>query len=796
MAEHVRRGTPRSKTGANRRLLNYPRAGVAGWTRWLPSLRLVGLVALVGFVAVIAAFSIGYAMTGIPSPNAAAAGQTSNVYYADGKTQIGSFKVENRKSVGIDKISTDMQHAAIAAEDKTFYENRGISLKGLSRAVWGVATDNYSGGGSTITQQYVKNYYLTDEHSITRKVKEMFIALKIDQEQSKDEILANYLNTVFLGRRSYGIEVASQAYFDKPASELDRSQSALLAAMIQQPSLADPAEEPEKYEGRFRYVLNGMAELGYISQAEADSTQLPKVNAVKKENQYKGQAGYLMDAVRSELKDSGHLTDDQIDRGGLNVTTTFDKDKVKDAQKAVKKLPKLKKGMRVGLVSINPKTGGIEALYGGPDYYKRMQNQSTRDRAQAGSTFKPFALTAAFENGYRLNDTFVGSSTTFRNDGTPWHVSNYGGSSYGRVSLLEATEKSINTAYAQLNVNMGPKKTQEAAIRAGVPKDTPGLDSNASNVLGTASPTTKDMASAFATFAAGGVYRAPHMVEEAKDSNAKSIYKPDTEGERRFDKAVAAETTYALRHVVTSGSGTYAQNLGRPAAGKTGTSQNNVSAWFDGYTPQLATSVSMFREKVVEKDGKKIVTNIPIGAYGGRGAVTGGSFPVQVWTDYSKAALKGTKVESFPKRGELPEVDKPDDESGAGQGRASSEDTSDDEPRRTHRYRSDDSQKKGSSSKKSSAPKKTKDADEDKKKSDDSEDKKDDSDDSKKDDGGSDDGGSDDGGGKDDGGKDDDGGAVSPKPKPSKKKDSGGDSKGDSKTEKKASGEAARPEDD
>jgi len=707
LAEQLRGGRPRSKNNAAKGLLNYPRAGHTGWTRWLPSVRVLGLLVLLCFVAVIAAFSIGYAVTGIQSPNAAASGQTSNVYYNDGKTPIGTFKVENRKNVKIDDISQNMRDATVSAEDKTFYENRGISLKGLSRAVWGVLTDNYSGGGSTITQQYVKNYYLTDEHSITRKIKEMFIAIKIDQELSKDDILANYLNTVYLGRRSYGIEVAAQNYFGKPASKLDLSESALLAAMIQQPSLADPAQDPERYEGRFRYVLDGMVEGGKISQQEADATKLPKVKPAKKENQYKGQAGYMMDSVRAELKDKAHMTDDQIDRGGLNITSTFDKKKMDDADKAVNKLPKLKKGMRVGLVSIDPKTGGVESMYGGPDYYKRMQNQSTRDAAQAGSTFKPFALIASFENGYRLNDTFEGSETTFKNGGTPWTVHNYGGLHPPPAHALQATESSINTAYAQLNVNMGPEKTMDAAIRAGLPKNTPGLEPNASNVLGTSSPTTLDMASAYATFASGGVYRAPHMVAEAKDNSGATKYKPDTKGERKFKKAVAAETTYALRQVINSGSGTYAENLGRPAAGKTGTSQNNVSAWFDGYTPQLATSVSMFREKIVEKDGKKIVTNVPIGYYGGRGSITGGSFPVEVWTDYMKMALKGEPVKKFPKRGELPDVDKPEDKTDAGQGRASSED-GDSTPKRTRSADSDSSPKKKASEPKSKPSKEKK----------------------------------------------------------------------------------------
>ncbi|MBM7816417.1 membrane peptidoglycan carboxypeptidase [Brevibacterium paucivorans] len=646
----------RTRKDETKSLLNYPRAGYTGLAKWFPSLRLIGLGILTGFVLIIGLFTVGYLSTSIPEPNAAAAGQTSTVYYDDGKTVIGTFKVEDRKSVDIQDISPTMQQAAIAAEDQSFYENRGISVKGLSRAAVGVITDNYAGGGSTITQQYVKNYYLTNEKTLTRKLKEMFIAIKIDQEKSKDQIMADYLNTIFLGRKSYGVEVAAHNYFDTSAKELTVEQSALLAAMIQRPNLADPSENPERYEDRFRYVLNNMAENGYITKEDAKNAQLPEVKKPRSDNERLGQAGYMMDAVRSELKNQG-MTDDQIDRGGMKITSTFNRDRMRDAQDAIDTLPKMKKGMHAGLTSIDPATGEVKAFYGGPKYFERMQNNSTQDTAQAGSTFKPFALVAGLEAGYRLNDSFRGSPVTFPNNGRPWTPKNYGGASYGSVTLLKATQSSINTAYAQLNINVGPDKTRDVAVRAGLPKDTPGLDDNASNVLGTASPTTLQMASAFSTFAAEGVYRSPHFVREAVDSSGESLYKPDTKGERKFEQDIMAETTYALSQVVQSGSGSYAQNLGRPAAGKTGTSSDAYSAWFVGYTPELATAVSLFRE---DEEGRWQ----KIGSYGGRGEVTGGSFPIQVWTRYMSDALEGQPKSKFPKRPDLPDKDRPKNKSG------------------------------------------------------------------------------------------------------------------------------------
>nr|WP_282599176.1 transglycosylase domain-containing protein [Brevibacterium sp. R8603A2] len=645
------------RSGVNKGLLNYPRSGVTGWTRWLPSLRLIGVGVLAMFVLVIGLFSIGYVVTDVPEPNVEAEGQTSTVYWDDGETALGTFKIEDRRSVPIDAISPAMQQAAIAAEDQSFYENRGISIKGLSRAVWGVVTDNYAGGGSTITQQYVKNFYLTNERSMDRKVREMFIAIKIDQELTKDEILANYLNTIFLGRQSYGIEVAAQNYYGKPAAELDVAESALLAAMIQRPGAADPAENPEEYEDRFRYVLENMAELGYITEDEAASTEMPELSEAKKDNQFRGQNGYLLDNVRKELVNAG-ITPEMLDRGGLQIHTTYNQEDVEAAIDAVEDLPELKEGMHVGLMSIDPKTGGIKAMYGGEDYLERQQNQATEDITQAGSTFKPFTLVAGLENGFRLTDHFAGNSgTTMMYDGTPWRPNNYGGANYGSVSLLRATQSSINTAYAQLNIEVGPEKTKDVAIRAGLGEDTSGLEANAANVLGTASPTVGRMTTAYATFAANGIHRAPHSVAKVENPDGEVVHEADTEGERVFDENVMAETSYALSRVVTSGSGSYAQNLGRPAAGKTGTSQDNYSAWFAGYTPNLATSVAIYRE---DEAGNPM----EIGAYGGRGSITGGSFPVQAWTQYMDDALEGEDIEKFPKRGELPDVEKPKNDSG------------------------------------------------------------------------------------------------------------------------------------
>ncbi|SMX70974.1 MULTISPECIES: transglycosylase domain-containing protein [Brevibacterium] len=665
MAKGQEQAKTRGKKTKN--ILNYPRTGVSGWTRFLPSVRLLVVGGLSIIIALCVLFSIGYAVTDVPEPNIEATGQTSTIYYNDGKTPIGQYKVEDRKSVPIDEISEPMRKAAIAAEDTSFYENRGISIKGLSRAVVGVVTNQYAGGGSTITQQYVKNFYLTNEHSLDRKVKEMFISLKIDQQQSKDEILANYLNTIYLGRRSYGIEVASQNYFDKPAKDLDVSESALLAAMIQRPGAADPADNPEAYQDRFDYVVKSMTDEGFITEEQAAKVKMPEVKKADKEASLKGQTGYMWDFVRREALNKLDIDEAQLDRGGYNITTTFDKDRMKAAEKAIKNLPSDQpEGLQAGLVSIDPDSGGIEAFYGGKNYLDQAFNASTQSHVQAGSTFKPFALVAGLENGVRLTDRYPGSATTFPNGGSPWPVTNFGGANYGPVTLLKATQSSINTAYAALNVQVGPDKTVDVAQRAGLSGNCTeeqlasgdtgqcsiDLTPDKSNVLGTPSVKPIDMANAYATFASNGVHHETHAIKKVtQGTDDEEVYKPETKGKRVFDKAVMAETSYALQQVVNSGSGAYAANLGRPAAGKTGTTDKNLAAWFTGYTPNLATSVVLYREV----DNKPI----PIGPYGGRGQVTGGSFPVQVWTEYMQQALEGTKVVQFPERGELPDKPKP-----------------------------------------------------------------------------------------------------------------------------------------
>lgn len=634
-----------SKSAKKQRLIDYPRAGKRGWRRWLPSWRLV-LGGVLGVIALGAGvFVAAYVTTPIPAPNDFVTEQTSRVFYSDGETELGAFMAQNREIIDTTKLPEHVTQAVVAAEDRSFYDNVGVDPIGLARAVIGNLTGSSRGGGSTITQQYVKNYYLTSERTMSRKLTEAILAIKIDQQQDKSEILDAYLNTIYFGRGAYGIQTAAHAYFKKDAADLTVSEAALIAGILPSPSNWDPAVSPSDAKRRWAYVLDGMVTQGWLTQAERDRQTFPELPPRAREDRYAGPQGYLLDMVRKEIVQRTGWTEEDLDRGGLRVVTTIEKPRQEAAVAAVKNLPEgHSENLRTALVSIDPKTGGIVALYGGPDFITQPRNAATQDRAQAGSTFKPFTLVAALENGVSLHNRYSGRSP-MEFDSFDKPVRNYGNQSFGERDLVGATANSINTIYVQLNEEVGPAATVDAAERAGLPADTVGLAANAANVLGTASPHPIDMARAYSTFAAQGLRTTPHIVSELFNNNGDLVYTASTSSERVFASGVMADTTYALTQVIEKGSGRTARELGRPAAGKTGTSQDHRSAWFAGYVPQLATVVAMYQPG---PDGEE-----PITPWGGVKSITGGTYPTRVWTDYMAAALEGVEVEPFPERADV-----------------------------------------------------------------------------------------------------------------------------------------------
>ena len=598
-----------------------------------------------GFVAASTLFVLAYFTVGIPNPNDFVNTQSTIIKYANG-AEIGRIGAQNRTIVPLAKIPWNLRYAVLAAENRNFYNEHAFSITGIGRAVIdNVVTLGRGGGGSTITQQYAKTAFLTQERTITRKIKELVIAIKLENQLTKDQILENYLNTIYFGRGAYGVETASQQYFNRSASQLNLAQSAVIASVLRSPGYYDPQYSEnnlKRLKARFAYVIEGMQKAGWIDEATAKNVKFPTIMPGASEGSLSGPRGYLIEMVRAELVRRG-FTDDQLMKGGLVVKTTFDQRAQTAAVDAVAKLtPKgAPENLHIGLVSIRPGTGEIVALYGGRDYLVRQLNDATQSIALAGSTFKPFALAAGLEAGIPLTSMWNGDTPQIFDDyGKPYEVNNYGDEGWGQIDLLTATSHSVNTIYVPLGIKVGPDKVVDAARRAGIPERV-AMMPTPSVVLGAASPHVIDVANAYATFAAQGVYTSPWFVVEVTGSNGGLLYQATPPSPINvFSKEVMADLTYALQQVVKNGTATYGTTgLGRPAAGKTGTSEQNASAWFAGYTPQLSTAVAMFRDNASQT----------LNGIGGLTSVTGGTFPARIWTAYMKGALKDQPILGFPK---------------------------------------------------------------------------------------------------------------------------------------------------
>ncbi|HEY5247605.1 MAG TPA: transglycosylase domain-containing protein [Dermatophilaceae bacterium] len=646
------------------------------------------------FLVGVAAVGIAYAKVSVPEPNDLAAAQASIIYYSDGKTELARISEVNRESVPLSQIPLHVQHALLAAEDRSFYTNNGVSPSGIGRSLVVALKGGPTQGGSTITQQYVKNYFLTQDRTISRKAKEFIISIKIDQRESKANILENYLNTIYYGRGAYGIQTAARAYFGHDASKLTIAEGALLASVIRGPSYYDPALGASQRSNairRVKYVLDGMVTQGWLSPQERTKATFPKTIAKTKITKA-GTLGYITNEVKLELTTKLRLNGSEIDRGGLRIVTTISKKAQDAAVRAVNdNMPSeystvganSNTALHVGLTAIRPGDGAIVAMYGGRDYSKRQFNTSTDASLQGGSTFKVFGLLAGLQKGISTKTTYPGYSPQYFPqfaDKTPdpqgglvnprGRVKNFDNEQFGTIDLRKALEESVNTVFAQLNIDLAAPDTsgsgtngagasassttatgvRDAAIAAGLPKGCPsskpsrsctlGLGTNMSNIFGTASPHVLDMANAFATVAAKGQRATPYLITRVTTATGRIDYKVNKKVTPAFDPNVTADVTDAMQRVVTGGTGWKAQDLGRPAAGKTGTSTNNKAVWFDGFTPQLATAVGIY-----QGDGTKTIT-----VENNFGQVTGGTYPTQIWTAFMQGALQGDPVIDFPPR--------------------------------------------------------------------------------------------------------------------------------------------------
>ena len=637
-------GKPAATAGATTGAPRTPRQRVLATLKWMliAGLVLVLVLAGIGYFA--------YRKTSIPDANKAFEAQSSFVYWAGGKGKIGRFADQNRESIPLADIPQSMQDAAIAAEDRTFYSNSGIDPKGIIRAAFSNAKGNATQGASTITQQYVKLLYLSQERTLSRKVKEAFLSLKVQQEKSKSDILEGYLNTIYFGRGAYGVQAASNAYFDKPAKKLTVPESAMLAAVVNSPNYLSPdrgAAGREALIERYDYVLDGMVSSGALDANEADKYQgtLPKLGRPKTNNMYGGQRGFMLKMVRDELHRVG-FDDTQIDSGGLRVETTFTRDAMKASEQGVlDQRPQGLKKLHVATASVDVQTGALRGFYAGQDYLDSQLNWA-RLGSSPGSAFKPFALAAGLKGGFSLKDTFDGNSPYEYKEGGGQVVNEGGGdgNDYGSsISLTKATEDSVNTAYADLTDSLpdGPQKVMNTAISMGIPRKSPGLEPNRAIALGSATISPINMANAYATIANGGVHHDWFTVRKVtQSSDGKVLWKAPRKQNRVLSEDIASDVSYALQQVVTNGTGQNAQALGRPAAGKTGTATNEdgdvSSSWFVGYTPQVATAVMYVRGR-----GNEALNGFLPSYFGA-------NFPTYTWRAIMQAILDGTDVEDFP----------------------------------------------------------------------------------------------------------------------------------------------------
>ncbi|GLF93507.1 transglycosylase domain-containing protein [Streptomyces yaizuensis] len=631
-----------------------------GLRRLRPTRRTVLTALLIAAVLLVGGFVAGYTLVGIPPANAAAVAQSNLYLYEDGSPLARDGEV-NRENVRLTQVPLTVRHAVLAAEDRDFYSERAVDPQGMVRAAWNTLTGKGKQSGSTITQQYVKNYYLGQEQTIKRKWKEFFISVKLSREQSKDDILLGYLNTSYYGRNAYGIQAAAQAYYGKDVEDLDTAEGAYLASVLNAPSAFDVSLHPENTDAavaRWNYTLDGMVGQGWLTPTRRAALTFRPPRPARPATGLSGQRGYVVQAVEEYLTGRGILDEKTLATGGYRITTTLQRTRQDALARAVddqvtSRLDPTRaadRNVRVGGVSIDPATGRVVALYGGVDYTRQYVNNATRRDYQVGSTFKPFVLAAAVEHGSRTQDGRLITPGTLY-DGTDrrtvqgWGGKRYApgnedGISHGYLTVAEATDRSVNAVYAQMAMDVGPANVRRTAIDLGLPAGTPDLTASPSIALGPATASVLDMAEAYATLADHGRHGAYTLVAKVtKDGTAVRL--PERRVRQAIDREAADTTTAVLQNVVAAGTGTAARSAGRPAAGKTGTAEEDRAAWFAGYTPELATVVAIM--------GQDPDSGAQRSLYGALGLprVSGGGAPARIWGQYTGAALAGTEITEF-----------------------------------------------------------------------------------------------------------------------------------------------------
>ncbi len=619
--------------------------------RWRKIRRSLYAVVALAVIGPIVAFMVAYVIIDVPQPSDVKTNQVATVLAQDGKTQLARLVPPegNRTDVTISDVPTHVRFAVLSAEDRSFYSNPGFSVTGTARAALNDVTGGDRQGGSTITQQYVKNALTGDDQTISRKLKELVTSTKLARQTSKDDILAAYLNTIYFGRGAYGISAAAKTYFGKETKDLTVAEGAVLASSIRSPSALDPADHPEAAQQRWAYVLDGMVAQNWLTPTDRAAQVYPKVLPPVDQDATgtQGPNGLIVRQVKAELSNSG-VSEQQLATEGLQIITTIDPKAQQAAVDAARKqLDGEPQNLRTAVVSVDPRNGAVRAYFGGDSGTSLDYAQSTN--LQPGSSFKVFELAAALKKGIPLSRTYNGSSPqTIAGQ----RISNSDGESCGRCSLATALKMSLNTVFYQLTSDVGPQVVADTAHDAGIPVEFPGTnqktlvepDGSPPNLgigLGQYPVRVIDMASAYATFAANGMRHDSYFVQKVVTADGNVLLdRGAPQGKQTIDEAVAKNVTAAMEPIAGY---SRSHNLagGRESAAKTGTTQlgdtsNNRDAWMVGYTPSLSTAVWVGTDK-----GEAIKTS-------GGSIVYGSGLPANIWKSTMDGALQGTPKETFP----------------------------------------------------------------------------------------------------------------------------------------------------
>jgi len=575
--------------------------------------------------------------------------QTSLVHDANGRVVEQLYGVQNRFVVPLDEVDPTLRQAIISIEDHRFYEHRGLDFEAIGRAaIENIESLSIQEGGSTLTQQLIKNTYIAQQQrqvpSFERKYVEASLAWQYEKGHTKQEILEQYLNTVYFGANAYGAEAAAKTYFNKDASDLNLSESALLAGIINLPGVYDPFIDPESAKERRNVVLNKMLEYGYITKKEHDEAVSSKLNLSRGRVQYQNDNEYFLDAVRREIAEE--YGDDMLYEGGLEIYTTLDPDLQAMASEAVDSIVNPEAGdPSAALVSIDPSTGAVRAMVGGSDFDQVKFNLATQAHRQAGSSFKSFVYAQAVREGISPESMYISKrlSIDMGKNAKPYEVDNYDFIHRGPITLEKALADSDNTVFVQLALDLGLQKVVEMAGKLGIDSE---IDAYPSTAIGglRIGVTPLEMASAYSTFANGGTHMEPYLVQKVtEDQDGKEVQLEEHRpiGEEVLSQDEAVVVTEALRAVITRGTASYYHDLdaeiGRPAAGKTGTSNEFIDAWFIGFIPQLSTSVW-----VGYPNERRSMVNI-----NGLEVVNGENYPLDIWSLYMQSAAEKYPVQQF-----------------------------------------------------------------------------------------------------------------------------------------------------